>query len=66
MEVVFKNRPESIILDLQFGLKENEKKPFKIKEGEEYYLKLHFIVSNDCVIGLKLYNTIKRHGIKGN
>lgn len=22
-------------------------------------------MSNDCVIGLKLYNTIRRHGIKG-
>lgn len=46
-------------------MKENEKNPFKIKEGEEYLLRLHFKVKNDCVVGLKLYNTIRRHGIKG-
>ncbi|CAD8192199.1 unnamed protein product [Paramecium pentaurelia] len=65
MEVLFPNKPErSIALDLQFGMKENEKTPFKIKEGEEYHIRLHFKVKNDCVIGLKLYNTIRRHGIK--
>lgn len=46
-------------------MKENEKIPFKIKEGEEYHIRLHFKVKNDCVIGLKLYNTTRRHGIKG-
>lgn len=46
-------------------MKENEKNPFRIKENEEYFLRLHFKVKNDCVIGLKLYNTIRRHGIKG-
>ncbi|CAD8113115.1 unnamed protein product [Paramecium sonneborni] len=65
MEIHFPQYPErSIALDLQFGIKENEKSPLKIKEGEEYYISLHFKVKNDCVVGLKLYNTIKRHGIK--
>ncbi|CAD8127660.1 unnamed protein product [Paramecium sonneborni] len=65
MEIHFPKYPDrSISLDLQFGMKENEKCPMKIKEGEEYYIRLHFKVKNDCVVGLKLYNTIKRHGIK--
>lgn len=38
-------------------------KEFILKEDEIYNFRIHFRVRNDCVIGLKFYNSIKRHHI---
>lgn len=73
MELFGRNKPDDcqvdgradIIIDLsQPGQLENLKsKPFTIKEGAKYRMKVKFKVQHQILSGLKYLQVVKRHGI---
>ncbi|CAG8518201.1 5931_t:CDS:2 [Paraglomus brasilianum] len=58
-------RPD-VVLDLSntTNLEEIKKKPFVIKEGVEYRMKVKFKIQHEVITGLKYLQVVKRKGIR--
>jgi len=55
---------EDLVLDLSGSLEDLKKKPFAIKEGTPYKIRIDFYVQREIVTGLKYVQKICKHGIQ--
>jgi len=54
---------EDMVLDLTGDLDTLKKKPFSLKEGVQYRIRIDFLVQREIVTGLKYVQKISRHGL---
>ncbi|XP_047213773.1 rho GDP-dissociation inhibitor 1-like [Girardinichthys multiradiatus] len=64
MTLLCETAPAPLVLDLQGDLENFKKKPFTLKEGVEYRIKINFKVNKDIVSGLKYMQQTFRKGVK--
>ncbi|KAI1301808.1 Rho GDP-dissociation inhibitor 1 [Halotydeus destructor] len=55
---------DDMVLDLSGDLDQFKKKPFVIKEGVQYKIRIDFYVQREIVTGLKYVQKISRHGLQ--
>jgi len=55
---------EDLVLDLSGNLDALKDKPFRIKEGVQYKIRIDFFVQREIVTGLKYVQKISRHGLQ--
>ncbi|XP_064478817.1 rho GDP-dissociation inhibitor 1-like [Ornithodoros turicata] len=63
LQLLVEGRP-TIELDLSGDLEQLKKKPFMVKEGIPYRIRIEFFVQREIVTGLKYVQRIFRHGLQ--
>ncbi|XP_026208061.1 rho GDP-dissociation inhibitor 1 [Anabas testudineus] len=64
MSLLCDSAPGPLVLDLKGDLENFKKKPFVLKEGVDYKIKIKFKVNRDIVSGLKYFHNSFRKGVK--
>ncbi|XP_034566806.1 rho GDP-dissociation inhibitor 1 [Notolabrus celidotus] len=64
MTLLCETAPNPLVLDLTGDLDGFKKKPFVLKEGVDYRIKINFKVNKEIVSGLKYNQTTFRKGVK--